>query len=87
MLRPTLIAIVAVLLAVTVVLAFLNGPDLIGPTVMLSVVLIGLLFENSRYRRLSQQAPGGNFTPTGEKFVDPESGKLVEVHSDPATGC
>ena len=87
MLRIWLIAIVAVLLVLAVGVSVLWGPALIGPIIILSVVLIGLVFENFRYRSLAQSAPGGNFSATGERFVDPESGKLIEVHSDPATGA
>jgi hypothetical protein len=87
MLRWTLIAIVALLLAGAVFAAGKGGPGLIGPAVFLGLLLLALLFETYRYRRLGAQAPGGNFVPTGERFIDPESGKLVEVHSDPSTGA
>ena len=87
MLRISLIVIVAVLLILAVGVAVFQGPALIGPIIILSVALIALVFESFRYRRLIHNAPGGNFSATGERFVDPESGKLVEVHSDPATGA
>ncbi|HEX8726339.1 MAG TPA: hypothetical protein VF737_13210 [Gemmatimonadaceae bacterium] len=29
---------------------------------------------------------GANWQPTGERFVDPASGKLVDVYFDPETG-
>jgi hypothetical protein len=32
------------------------------------------------------RTPAGNWHPTDEKFVDPESGKLVTVWFDPSTG-
>ena len=63
------------------------GAPMIGPTIAVGFILVGLLFENFRYRALSRRAPGGAFAATGERFIDPESGQLVEVHSDPATGA
>lgn len=87
MLRAVLIAVVALLFVGSCLGVATVGPPAIGPTIFLGLALAGLLFENFRYRRLSGQAPGGDFKPTGERFIDPESGKLVEVHSDPATGA
>jgi hypothetical protein len=87
MLRIVLITLVSAMLAASVVGLVIMGPSLIGPTILFGVVLVGLLFENFRYRKLSGRAPGGAFSATGERFIDPESGKLIEVHSDPATGA
>ena len=85
--RGVLIAIVALLfLGACAGMARLGEP-LIAPTITLGLMLAGLLFENHRYRRLSRQPPGGAFKATGERFIDPETGKLVEVHADPATGA
>ena len=87
MLRSALIVIVAVLLGLAVIATLAFGAPLIGPIIGLAILLLALVFESFRYRRLSQDAPGGNFAATGERFVDPESGKLIEVHSDPSTGA
>lgn len=87
MFRVVLIAIVALLFVSSCLGVATIGAPLIGPTTFLGLVLAGLLFENFRYRRLNSHAPGGDFKPTGERFIDPESGKLVEVHSDPASGA
>lgn len=87
MLRSVLIAITAVLFLASLGLAVVAGAPGIPPSIVFGLALVGLVFETFRYRRLSAQAPGGDFSPTGERFIDPESGKLVEVHSDPATGA
>ena len=87
MLRAVLIAIVSLLFVGACVGVASVGAPAIGPTISLGLVLAGLLFENFRYRRLTRQAPGADFKPTGERFIDPESGKLVEVYGDPATGA
>jgi hypothetical protein len=87
MFRAVLIGIVTVLFAGSLLGALRLGAPLIGPTIFLGLVLAGLVFENARYRRLSREAPGGAFKPTDERFIDPETGKLVEVWTDPATGA
>jgi hypothetical protein len=86
-LRTVLIAVVTLLfLGACLGVVSVGGPA-IGPAIFLGLLLAGLLFENHRYRRLSGQAPGGPFQATAERFIDPESGKLVEVYTDPATGA
>ena len=51
-----------------------------------SVVLgLALLFERRGYH---PRAPdGATLQPSGERFLDPTSGELVEVWEDPATGA
>jgi len=49
------------------------------------VILLGTLFERWRYRN-KRAAADGNWQRTDERFVDPESGKQVEVWYDPRTG-
>ena len=87
MLRISLIVIVSLLFIGCLFAALHAGAPMIGPTIAVGFILVGLLFENFRYRALSRRAPGGAFAATGERFIDPESGQLVEVHSDPATGA
>lgn len=52
-----------------------------------AVVLIGgLLIERWRYQPLSARPPGPDWRKTDERFVDPESGRLVTVYFHPGTG-
>jgi hypothetical protein len=58
--------------------------------VILVVVIVGIviaLFGWDRYRgnRKALSRPNAS-QPTGEVFVDPETGRRVRVWSDPATG-
>jgi len=46
----------------------------------------GVLIERWRYKRLSDGRPGGGWQATPERFVDPETGRLVTVFLNPATG-
>jgi hypothetical protein len=45
-----------------------------------------VLFERWRYRPLTADQPGRDWHATPERFVDPESGRLVTVFFNPATG-
>ncbi|HEY1259504.1 MAG TPA: hypothetical protein VGF34_09645 [Stellaceae bacterium] len=51
------------------------------------VVLVGaLIVERWRYRRLGKHDPGPGWIATDERFIDPETGRLVEVWWRPETG-
>ena len=50
------------------------------------VLLIGLAVEHWRYQPLADRSPGPGWVATDERFVDPETGKLVRVYHQPATG-
>ncbi len=51
-----------------------------------AILLVGLLIERWRYKPLAGRAPGPDWQRTDERFVDPETGKLVTVYFHPATG-
>jgi hypothetical protein len=50
------------------------------------LLIVGLLIERWRYKPLSGPRPGPEWVATDERFIDPESGKLVTVYYQPATG-
>jgi hypothetical protein len=50
------------------------------------LLIVGLLIERWRYKPLSGPRPGPDWIATDERFIDPESGKLVTVYYQPATG-
>jgi hypothetical protein len=57
-------------------------PMLIPP----AIIVLGSFYEK-RYTGVAVPQPGTpDFRPTGERFVDPETGRLTIVHSDPRTG-
>ena len=51
-----------------------------------AILLVGLLIERWRYKPLAGRPPGPDWQRTDERFVDPETGKLVTVYFHPATG-
>jgi hypothetical protein len=50
-----------------------------------AVIVIGTLFERWRYNNANASVDG-DWQPTGERFVDPATGKNVEVLYDPQSG-
>ena len=50
------------------------------------VLIAGTLFERVHYKMLRRKAPGSGWLATPERFVDPASGRLVQVHVKPETG-
>jgi hypothetical protein len=87
-LRPilTIAGILAVVGAVLLVMCGAPFPSVIWLAVLGIVILLGVVFERAHYKALSADSPGEGFEPTPERFVDPETGKLVQVHVNPATG-
>jgi membrane protein implicated in regulation of membrane protease activity len=85
MLRTTVLVIGGIVAAIGAAL-ILTGVTLPGiqALVMGALVVAGILFER-RYRHNNQQ-PDSRWQATGERFVDPTSGKDVEVYYDPSSG-
>ena len=74
------LALLAGLVLVGLGLAVAGGFQLI---VLGAVVLLGVTLEARRYRG---RAGPGRWQATSERFVDPSTGRLVEVQYDPSTG-
>jgi hypothetical protein len=88
MLRTALFVVSGVLLVGAVALGT-TGCNL-GTTLRLAIpgliLLLGLLVERWRYKPLNGRPPGPEWVRTAERFVDPESGKVVTVFYKPSTG-
>lgn len=63
--------------------AAVAGGYLVGEGVILTLAMI---FERWRYRKKPARGNPDAWRPTGERFIDPESGQLTEVRFNPATG-
>ena len=48
------------------------------------VLVLALAVERWRYMPLTTSRPGRDWVPTDERFVDPESGRLVTVFYKPS---
>ena len=50
------------------------------------VLTLGVVFERVHYKRLMAKTPGPEWVATPERFVDPTSGRMVQVYTKPETG-
>jgi hypothetical protein len=50
------------------------------------VLVVGLAIERWHYKPVTDARPGPEWQATDERFVDPESGRLVRVYFHPQTG-
>lgn len=58
------------------------------PTLLFGLCFAGTVFERARYRQLDAvPPPGPDWQSTEERFVDPESGRLVTVWFQASTGA
>jgi len=88
LLRAALLVIGGVMLAAAAFGA-LTGWRLgaIIPLALWGAILAGgVLVERWRYQLLADDRPRRDWQATPERFVDPESGRLVTVFFNPATG-
>jgi hypothetical protein len=86
MLRTAVLLFATVLTAIGVVL-FLKGITVPGIQAggIGILLILGTLFERWRYTQ-SDESGGKHWEPTGERFTDPTTGRIVEVMYDPTTG-
>lgn len=49
-------------------------------------ITAGTLLERVVYKPLQREKPGTGWVKTAERFVDPDTGQLVDVFYNPATG-
>lgn len=85
--RGAIITVGALLLLLGVVLAIVGaGAAALWPIFMGLLLLIGTAIEQWRYKLVGGRRPGPDWEVTGERFVDPETGKLVTVYFHPRTG-
>lgn len=84
MLRAVVAVLGVCLLVAGVVLVALPPHAGWGLLIFGSLLVLSLLFEG-RYRgQKTENTPA--WQPTGEKFIDPGTGRTVEVDYDPETG-
>lgn len=85
MLRNLVLGLALLLLCAGLLLLAVSPSNAFPALVFGALLLIGTAFERWRYKQ--PKAPGtAQGLATGERFVDPESGALMEVWYDAATG-
>jgi fatty acid desaturase len=75
----------AVALVVLVALALLGGWPMWPPLIAFGAILVFVLFERNRYKTVADR-PLPGWEATGERFIDPETGKQVTVYYDAKSG-
>jgi hypothetical protein len=85
--RWIVIGIAALYLAIAAILLVLGQGTLfvVWSAFQACVLIAALLFERWRYRP-SINRRSGRWQPTGERFVDPATGRVTEVFYNPDTG-
>jgi hypothetical protein len=58
----------------------------IGLLIVGAVLLVALLIERHRYKRIVDAAPGPEWEPTGERFIEPGSDIAIQVYSHRRSG-
>lgn len=87
MLRRVLL-IIGSLFLLGALLAFVSGH---GHVVFLqllvfgAILVLGVAFESWRYKRVQPGRIEPHWQDTGERFVDPETGRMTAVYFDPRT--
>ena len=85
MLRNLVLGFGVLVLCAGLLLLVVQPAQAFGTLIFGGLLILGTLFERWRYK--SAQMPGSaRGQPTGERFVDPETGALMEVWYDAATG-
>ncbi len=50
------------------------------------LLLVGVIFERRRYKRVLDTPPGADWAATRERFIDPETGAELLVYFNAKTG-
>ncbi len=85
MLRKVLLGIGILMLVVGVLMLFAQPANAFPLLLFGGLLTLSAVFERWRYKQ-PKTAAAARGSATGERFIDPESGALMEVWYDPATG-
>jgi hypothetical protein len=88
MLRAVLVGI-SLLMLVAAIALFGTGqpePGALMLVVWAVILVIGVVFERTRYKAILDAPPNSDFQPTPERFVDPETKLATVVYFNAKTG-
>ena len=85
MLRNLVLGFALLVLGAGVVLLAVQPANAFPLLLFGTLLILGTVFERWRYKQ-PKAASAAKGAPTGERFVDPETGALMEVWYDAATG-
>jgi hypothetical protein len=87
-LRLVLIVASAVILVIAAALLFTGktAPAIGAAAFWALLILVGLILERRRYKRVLDSPPGPDWSATAERFIDTETGAETVVYFNPKTG-
>ena len=85
MLRNLVLGLGVLVLGAGVLLVFAQPENAFPLLVFGCLLMLGTVFERWRYKQ-PKTAAAARGAPTGERFIDTETGALMEVWYDAATG-
>jgi hypothetical protein len=85
MLRNVVLGFAILILGIGVLLLFAQPANAFPLLVFGILLTLGTVFERWRYKA-AQTPQTARGSATGERFIDPETGVLMEVYYDAATG-
>jgi len=85
MLRKALLVLALGLLGAGLIAFFVGAPSWMPLSFWGAVLGAAVIFERWRYATSHNGSPG-SWQATGERFIDPESGRAMQVYYNPATG-
>lgn len=85
MLRKFLLGVGILMLAIGVLMVFAQPANAFPLLVFGGLLTLSAVFERWRYKQ-PKSAAAARGAATGERFIDPETGALMEVWYDPASG-
>ena len=86
MLRSAVLAAGVLMLAAGIIIAGLSLPGALWLLIAGGVITAGTLLERVIYKPLLRERPGTGWVKTAERFIDPDSGKPVDVFYNPSSG-
>ncbi len=81
-----ILSVLTVCFALFAALIVVNQPAAWPILLIAGLLLIGIVFEQLRYRGRALGASGGTWNPTSERFFDDASGRPVTVWFNATTG-
>ena len=85
MLRKLLLAIGILMLAIGLLMVFAQPANAFPLLLFGGLLTLSAVFERWRYKQ-PKTAAAARGSATGERFIDPETGALMEVYYDASTG-
>ena len=86
MLRSVVLALGIVMLLAGVIMLGLELWPALWLAVAGGVITVGTLLERVIYKPLRSERPGVGWVKTAERFIDPDTGRPVDVFYNPASG-